>query len=197
MRKFLFAALLAASSVVSATPIYVDFGIYQPVSYGSERRGLYFGTWSFDSSLAAPGAIFEDVYAGRPLDSFSFSWLGQPWNTGNSRLARIEFDEAGQLRSWTIGGTAVSGGCADVGYLDCVGTPSAFADFSLTGVRLEPGLPPPALTAVGVLPGMDSFAEAVGVFAVRSRNVPEPATLSLFGIALLGMGVLRTRRART
>jgi hypothetical protein len=196
MRKFIFAALLALSGVVSATPVYVDFGLYQTQSYGDARRGLYFGSWSFDDSIITPGGVFEDVYFGRPLDSFSFSWLGQRWNANNARLARIEFDEAGQLRSWIIGGTAVSGGCADVGFLDCVGTPSAFADFSLTGVRAEPGLPPPSLRAIGVLPGMDTFAEASGIFMVRPSKIPEPGTLGMLGAALLAFGAFGMR-ART
>jgi hypothetical protein len=195
MRKLMFAALLAMSSMASATPIFVDFGLYQSQSYGDVRRGLYFGSWSFDDSIVTPGGVFEDVYVGRPLDSFSFSWLGQRWNTHNARLARIEFDEEGQLRSWVIGGTAVSGGCANVGFLDCVSAPSAFADFSLTGVRLEPGLAPPSLTAIGVLPGMDSFAEASGIFVVRANALPEPGALGMFGAALLALGAFR-RRAR-
>jgi hypothetical protein len=197
MKKLLFVALLAVSGMVGATPVYVDFGIFQPDRYEGQRRGLYFGSWSFDDSLAIPGAVFEDVYFGRPLDSFSFWWLGKRWDTSNAKLARIEFDAAGELRSWIIGGTAVSGGCANVGFLDCVGTPSAFADFSLTGVRLDPGLPPPELTAIGVLPGAQTFAEASGFFWVRSPSVPdvpEPGTLGLFGVALLGLGAFRKRR---
>lgn len=194
MRKLLCVALLTMSGMVSATPVYVDFGIFQSDIYEGQRRGLYFGSWSFDDSLAVPGAVFEDVYFGRPLDSFSFSWLGKRWNTSNAKLARLEFDAAGELRSWIIGGTAVSGGCADVGFLDCVGTPSSFADFSLTGVRLEPGLPPPELTAIGVLPGAQTFAEAGGFFSVRSLNVPEPGTLGLFGFALFAFSVIRRRR---
>jgi hypothetical protein len=194
MRKLLFAALLTLSGIASATPVFVDFGLYQPQSYGDERRGLYFGSWSFDDSIVTPGGVFEDVYFGRPLDSFSFSWLGQRWNTSNARLARIEFDEAGRLRSWIIGGTAVSGGCADVGFLDCVGIPSAFADFSLTGVRPEPGIPSPSLMAIGVLPGMDSFAEASGIFIVRPSAVPEPGTFGMLGAALMMFGAFRRRR---
>jgi hypothetical protein len=194
VRKLLFAALLAASGVVSATPIHVDFGILQSDTYEGHRRGLFFGTWSFDDSLATPGGFFEDVFLGRPLDSFSFSWLGRRWDATNARLARLEFDEAGELRSWIIGGTAISGGCAAVGYLDCIGTPSSFGDFALTGVRPEPGVPSFGLTAIGVLPGAQSFAEASGIFRVRSNNVPEPGTLGLFSVALLALGALQRRR---
>ena len=172
MRKFLFAMLSLAASSACATPIHVDFAMYQPQSQGAAKRGLYFGTWSFDDSIITPGGIFEDVFKGRPLDAFAFSWLGREWKATNARLARIEFDEAGRLRSWVIGGTAVSGGCANVGVLDCVGLPADVADFSLTGVRPQPGQSSLSLTAIGVAPGLDAFAEARGIFTVRLEAAP-------------------------
>jgi len=171
MRKILFLALLAISGAVSAAPVFVDFVVYQSRAYGGERRGVYFGTWSFDSSLAKPNTVIEDVFGGIPLGSLAFSWLGERWHPGNARLARLEFDAAGELRSWTIGGLAVSGGCGAVGVLDCVGTPSNVPDFTLTATRLEPGIPPPAVIAVGVLPRTQSFAEAGGLFEVRKQGL--------------------------
>ena len=197
MRKFLFVVLSMASCGAFATPIHVDFGMYQSQSQGAAKRGLYFGTWSFDDSIVTPGGVFEDVFNGRPLDSFAFSWLGRSWNATNARLARIEFDDAGRLRSWVIGGTAVSGGCANVGVLDCVGLPTDVADFSLTGVRPEPGQPALSLSAIGVLPGLDAFAEARGIFTVRSQAVPEPGTFGLWGAALLGFTFFRRKPTRT
>jgi hypothetical protein len=150
--------------------MHVDFAIYQARPYAGERRGVYFGSWSFDSSLAKPNAVIEDVFVGIPMESFSFNWLGERWHPGNARLARIEFDEKGELRSWTIGGIATSGGCGEVGALDCVSAPSTTPDFTLTATRLEPGIPPPALVAVGALPRIEAFAEGSGVFIVRKRT---------------------------
>jgi PEP-CTERM motif len=66
----------------------------------------------------------------------------------------------------------------------------------LTGVRPEPGLPLYSLTAIGVLPGAEGFAEANGLFVVRPSEIPEPGTLGLFGAALLVMGALRKRYVR-
>lgn len=173
MRKLLIAILLTTSGTAAAGPVFVDFAIYQSRTYSGERRGVYFGSWSFDSKLAKPNTVVEDVSVGIPLESLAFFWLGEHWHPGNARLARLEFDAAGELRSWTIGGTVTSGGCKAVGVLDCAGVPSVGPDFTLTATRLEPGIPPPALVAIGVLPRVESFAEGVGIFSVRTRLAPK------------------------
>ena len=192
MRTILAAiSLLSVAGISFATPIYVDFTVKQTTPFAGTRPGVYSGTWSFDDSLVKPGGIYEDSQKGRRLDSFSFEWLGQEWHTVNARLARIEFDEEGQLRSWIIGGTALSGTCGTA-VLDCVGLPAPANDFYLVGTRLEPGIPPPELIAVGVVPGFEDFAQAEGSF--RVRQVPEPEPLSLLGGALLAFGVFSRRR---
>ena len=189
MRKILAIAALSIASIGHATPIYVDFTVKQVAPLGTTRPGVYTGTWSFDDSLVEPNGIFEDAARGQRLDSFTFDWLGQEWNAVNARLARIEFDAEGELRSWIIGGTAVTGTCGRSGALDCVGVPAASRDFYLVGTRLDPDIPPPELIAVGVMPGIEGFAEAYGSFSVRGQEVPEPNSLSLLGSALLAMGV--------
>lgn len=194
MRTILAIATMAVAGSLNATPIYVDFTVRQSVPFGDTRPGVYSGTWSFDDSLVRPGSIIEDVYPGRRLDSFSFSWLGEQWNPVNSRLARIEFDRDGNLRSWIIGATAASGTCG--GLLDCVGIPAGAADFYLAATRLSPDIPPPELVAVGVQAGREEFAEAQGSFTVRELQVPTPSSLPLLGSALIALAVLRRRVQR-
>ena len=194
MRIFLAMLIFGVALTAEAKPIYVDFMVKQVAPYGEARSGVFSGTWSFDDSLVKPGGLFEDVYRGRKLDSFSFSWLGQRWHPGNVRLARLEFDMDGELRSWTIGATAVSGGCGNVGVLDCVGVPAKATDFYLTATRLEPGIPPPELVAVGVQRGSDVFTEAHGSFTVRATPVPTLGALPLFGSTLLMFAAVRRIR---
>jgi len=195
--RIVFALILLGSAFAShAKPIYVDFKVEQTAAFGDARAGVFTGSWSFDDSLAKPGALFEDVFEGLKLDSFSFSWLGQDWSASSVRLARLEFDRRGKLRSWVIGATAVSGGCASVGTLDCVGVPSKVADFYLSATRAEPGIRPPELVAVGVRPGSTGFAEAQGSFKVTTKPVPAPGALPLMGAALLFAGMLRRTRLK-
>lgn len=198
MRILLATLALAAAVTADAKPMYVDFTLKQLGPYGDgggDRRAMghdrhspriYAGTWSFDDSLVKPGGLFEDVHQGRRLDQFSFSWAGERWHPGNVRLARLEFDADGELRSWIIGGTAVSGDCGNVGTLDCVGVPSSAADFYVVGTRSEPGVPGPEVTAVGVHRGGSEFIEAQGSFRVReTTSVPTAGTLPLLSSALL------------
>jgi hypothetical protein len=197
MRIILATILLSAALTSHATPIYIDFEIKQSAPSGDARPGVFTGTWSFDDSLVKPGGLFEDVYKGRKLDSFSFSWLGEHWSPANARLARLEFDEDGKVRSWIIGGRAVSGGCGSVGTLDCVGVPSKVADFYLSATRLEPGIPPPELIAVGVRAGGAEFVDAQGSFKVRGTAVPTPGSLQLLGAALLFLAIFGRVRSKT
>lgn len=196
MRIFALTILLVgAVSAVDAKQIHVDFVVKQSAPYGDTRPGVYKGTWSFDDSIVKSGGVFEDVFKGRKLDSFSFSWLGREWRPTNVRLARLEFDKKGRIRAWVIGGTAVSGGCGDVGVLDCVGVPANVTDFYVSATRLERGIPPPELVAVGVLRGSDEIIEAQGSFTVRSAAPMQSAFPPLVAIlALLAvLGRLRVR----
>lgn len=199
MRLVLAMLILSAALAADAKPVYVDFMVRQTAPYGEARAGVYSGSWSYDDSIVKPGGLFEDVYKGAKLDSFSFSWLGGKWHPGNVRLARLEFDADGELRSWIIGATAVSGGCGNVGALDCVGVPAAATDFYLVATRTEPGIPPPELVAVGVRRGTDEFIEAQGSFTIRTTAVPTLGSLPLFGSVLLILmvaGRMRGARAR-
>ena len=196
MRIVLATMILAAAFTAEAKPVYVDFTVRQSAPLGDAPSGVYRGTWSYDDKIVKPGGLFEDPFKGAKLDSFSFSWLGEKWHPGNVRLARLEFDADGELRSWIIGAIAVSGGCGNVGALDCVGVPAHKTDFYLVGTRAEPGIPPPELIGVGVRRGSDTFIEASGSFTVRGTAVSTPASLSLFGSTLL-MFVGFRRIART
>lgn len=168
MRVWLVLTLLLAVSAAAA-PIEVEFEIEH--RGGAAKPERYNGSWSIDGTRVKPGMLFEDVFQGMRLRSFSFEWLGKRWTARDVRLARLEIDEQGRLRSWIIGAKVTSGGCADVGALDCVGVPAKALDFYLVATRPERGMRGPSLVAVGVRPGIDGFIEAKGKFWVtRGRG---------------------------
>ncbi len=175
MRIVLATVCFAATFIVDAKPVHVDFMVRQTDSYGDTPSGVYQGTWSFDDSIVKPNGLFEEAFKGGKLKSFTFAWLGEEWHPGNVRLARLEFDAKGELRSWIIGATVVSGGCNAVGALDCVGVPADVTDFYLVATRPERGVRTPPLVAVGVQRGRDKVVEAHGEFTVRRAGVPRAA----------------------
>lgn len=162
----------AAAITTDAKPVVVEFTVRQSEPHGDMQPGVYTGRWIYDDSIVKPGGLFADAFKGGKLKSFSFSWLGEEWHQGNVRLARLEFDAKGRLRSWIIGATVVSGGCSTVGALDCVGVPAAVTDFYLVATRTERGIPPPSLIAVGVRRGSDKVVEARGSFTVSNTANP-------------------------
>jgi hypothetical protein len=164
--------LFAAAMTAGAKPVLVEFTIRQAEPHGDTRPGVYTGRWIYDDSIVKPGGLFEEAFKGGKLQAFSFSWLGEEWHPGNVRLARLEFDAKGRLRSWIIGATAVSGGCGTVGALNCVGVPAAVTDFYLVATRAERGIPAPSLIAVGVQRGSDKVVEARGSFTVSNTANP-------------------------
>jgi hypothetical protein len=194
MRAIVLILALGAAFEADAIPIHIDFKFQQTEPASDLPPEFFSGSWSYDDSIAKPGGIFEDVFFGMVLDSFEFSWLGHEWSPSNARLARIEFDQEGVLRSWIIGGTAISGGCAQIGFLDCVGTPTTSNDFYLSATRLTPDIAPPELVAAGVWANRDDFASGEGGFTIRGTEVPTPGSLVLFGSALLGMSLFSRRR---
>ena len=190
MRIMLLAMMMFGAALASeAKPVYVDFKLTQTSPSRDGRATTLVGTWSYDDSIVKPGGVFDDPRRGGKLKSFSFSWLGRRWTPANARLARLEFDADGKLRSWVIGGTAVSGGCG-ASVLDCVGVPSKETDFYISATRREPGLPPPEVMAVGVLAGTDTYIDAHGSFEVRSRSVPASGMLPSLGSKVLFVGCL-------
>lgn len=168
------ACWLACVRAIDAAPIHVDFVVSQRNGHGKLEPGSYHGSWSLEDAPSAPGVQLDDPFEGQRLSSFELEWLGEKWTPRNVRLARLELGRDGKLRSWIIGGTLVSGGCAKVGRLDCVGVPTKAADFYLVATQPERGSRAPSLWAVGVAPGVDGFIEAHGDFTVRQDPAASP-----------------------
>lgn len=186
LRVSLISLALCASGMATAAPIRVDFTVVTtmsqyggPITPGYEAGVVGAGFFTFDDSVrdvpALPGGI--------AADDLSFSWLGQSWDESTARIGALYFNLDGSLRGWTIGGW-YPGDCG----VGCVGngasSPSDFfvstgnGDFSSYIHRLN--------TTGGIY--------GTNIWSVRSASVPEPGTLALLGVGLMGAWLAGRRR---
>lgn len=182
---------LAIPHHANAVPVTVDFTItstehssgdyYQPGVVGS-------GFFTFDDALMPAGGTghIGNPILGVPTLDLAFDWFGVSFDETNAGIAVLQF-AGGALKDWWIGGTYVeTSACPPFARFSCMSSAGTSPDFSLIsdngGGSMNDGL-------------HNGFGAGYGTieWSVRSSEVPEPASLALFG---LGLGAISFARRK-
>ena len=174
------ALCLGVSPVLEASPIAVTFTVSasptDPV-YGGQTSA---GTFMFDSSLVVPGSIVQDTTAGLDALSIAFNWAGGTWSALNADLWRLQFNQAGTLVAFGLGGEPSLATLPS----------SVFPDFVINGSHILYSIPNG--TFLGNMTGF-----SVDLDPESQPQVPEPASLLLVGSGIAAaMGRRRVQRSR-
>lgn len=179
-------ALLLGAVAAEAAPITVDFTVTSnDVSNPAYARGVTgSGYFTFDDALmpVAGSGLVGNPIAGLPTLDLFFNWFGVSFDESTARIGTLSFTD-GLLSNWTIGGTYLPATCGFLRYA-CTSSGGAAPDFDALG---SGGL---AFTDAQ----RSGLAYGPVQWSVRSTAVPEPGTLALFGIGMVGLAYVRRRQ---
>ena len=179
-------ALLMSAMAAEAVPVTVDFTVTSnDVSNPSWERGVMgSGYFTFDDGLM-PGSgngLVGNPILGLPTLDLYFNWFGVSFDETTAKIATLSFTD-GVLSNWTIGGNYSPAICGFLRYA-CTSSGGSAPDFDAVG---SGGLAFTDAQHAGLAYGPVQWS-------VRGAAVPEPGTLALFGLGILGLGFVRRRR---
>jgi hypothetical protein len=191
MRAVAALALLAGPIMAHATPITVDFSVTSTVPSANYAAGVVGnGFFTFDDSLIPAGGsgnIGNPIVGLSTLD-LAFNWFGAAFDETTAKIATLSFAN-GVLTDWWIGGNYSAPVCGLNRY-SCVHSAGTSADFMIIAsgnATMNDGV------NAGIASGIGSTQWSV---RGTEASVPEPATLALFGVGLLGVGLARRKKGQ-
>jgi hypothetical protein len=183
-------ALLMSAMAADAVPVTVDFTVTSnDVSNPSWERGVMGpGYFKFDDGLmpvSGNGLVGNPILGLPTLDLF-FNWFGVSFDETTAKIATLSFTD-GVLSNCTIGGNYSPATCGFLRYA-CTSSGGSAPDFDAVG---SGGLAFTDAQHAGLAYGPVQWS-------VRGAGtaVPEPGTLALFGLGILGLDFVRRRRAQ-
>ena len=183
-------ALLMSAMAADAVPVTVDFTVTSnDVSNPSWERGVMgTGYFTFDDGLmpVSGNGLVGNPILGLPTLYLFFNWFGVSFDETTAKIATLSFTD-GVLSNWTIGGNYSPATCGFLRYA-CTSSGGSAPDFDAVG---SGGLAFTDAQHAGLAYGPVQWS-------VRGAGtaVPEPGTLALFGLGILGLGFVRRRRAQ-
>jgi hypothetical protein len=135
--------------------------------------------------VSGNGLVGNPILGLPTLDLF-FNWFGVSFDETTAKIATLSFTD-GVLSNWTIGGNYSPATCGFLRYA-CTSSGGSAPDFDAVG---SGGLAFTDAQHAGLAYGPVQWS-------VRGAGtaVPEPGTLALFGLGILGLGFVRRRRAQ-
>ena len=169
-------SLAVAASPAQAILITVNFSS----SIGS-------GSFSYDDAIVVLGGAVGSLGGSTDLASnISFSGGAGVWDSGNAGVNYLQFDAAGGLIGWQLGGDVNGIGSTGSGGTDFyVRTSPDFGD--AFDYRIDQGF----LTIGGS--GSAAYNTDVVTYTVEQQAAPEPAAWMLLSGALVGLVTVRRR----
>lgn len=171
-------ALLGGSLAAQASAVTYDFTV-NGGSSGPLANVSSSGTFTFDSSIIPSGFIAQRGL----FTALSFTWDGIPYNASTANTGSLEFDSAGTLvEAYFATNCFYASACG-------IGTSAWIASWTLSGLDSSENFTYLLPTFPTALFGSVTITKA------QPTSVPEPGTLALFGLGLLGLTLVGRRRS--